>query len=350
VGELGSEDLTSPRFAGEPHLEAVFDGQELMSFGWFGCAVKKVQQALIEAGFDVGEFGVDGDFGERTKAAVEGFQVAQGLVSDGVVGPLTLRALEAAVPQFSAVPVDCAEPPLLPPAITPQGGSRNENAPNTLFVFRVSIIGDGLEPEVAAKIASRSPDTIAHGRARWELSVFASSGTLVHSDGGLVPELQPNGDGFVGSTMLALPDDTYTTAVEVDLDGVFQDSNVRFFTIVGGRLFELSDDPRNVRAEIRFSELPVFSAGLISYSGINQGGVAALAGSIIDVLEIVTFEGHELIPVTQTLVLPEQLDVGHEYSGTFVVPTDLEPGRYPAKVTMDSERTRDRFLLHIGIQ
>lgn len=37
---------------------------------------------------------VDGDFGKRTEVAVAQFQLQHGLLADGVVGPITLRALE----------------------------------------------------------------------------------------------------------------------------------------------------------------------------------------------------------------------------------------------------------------
>lgn len=37
---------------------------------------------------------IDGDYGKRTQAAVTAFQVEHGLLADGVVGPVTLKALE----------------------------------------------------------------------------------------------------------------------------------------------------------------------------------------------------------------------------------------------------------------
>jgi peptidoglycan hydrolase-like protein with peptidoglycan-binding domain len=40
---------------------------------------------------------IDGIFGPKTNAAVRGFQHALGLTTDGIVGPLTWRALVSAM-------------------------------------------------------------------------------------------------------------------------------------------------------------------------------------------------------------------------------------------------------------
>ena len=53
--------------------------------------IRRVQQALAEAGFDPGK--VDGDFGKHTDAAVRNFQASEGLLVDGVVGPRTMAKL-----------------------------------------------------------------------------------------------------------------------------------------------------------------------------------------------------------------------------------------------------------------
>lgn len=57
-----------------------------------GGDVRVVQQALIKAGITVT---TDGIFGPGLKAAVEYFQAQSGLTVDGVVGPKTLRILQA---------------------------------------------------------------------------------------------------------------------------------------------------------------------------------------------------------------------------------------------------------------
>ena len=57
-----------------------------------GDDVAALQERLLELGFDAGR--VDGMLGVRTERALRGFQREYGLVSDGVCGPATLRALK----------------------------------------------------------------------------------------------------------------------------------------------------------------------------------------------------------------------------------------------------------------
>lgn len=59
-------------------------------------AVRRIQQALKDKGFDPGK--VDGIWGRNTITAVKQFQAQQGLEVDGVVGPQTTAALFAGTP------------------------------------------------------------------------------------------------------------------------------------------------------------------------------------------------------------------------------------------------------------
>ncbi len=59
-----------------------------------GPDVRDAQRKLLQRGFDPGP--VDGIFGVKTDAAVRAFQRAQGLVPDGVIGPLTWKQLNGA--------------------------------------------------------------------------------------------------------------------------------------------------------------------------------------------------------------------------------------------------------------
>lgn len=56
-----------------------------------GAKVLELQQKLAQAGFHPGD--LDGQFGPHTQAAVVAFQLSQGLVPDGEVGPVTATAL-----------------------------------------------------------------------------------------------------------------------------------------------------------------------------------------------------------------------------------------------------------------
>ena len=53
--------------------------------------IEKVQEALFNAGFDVG--GIDGKFGPLTKQAVLDFQRSKGLIVDGRIGFKTLNQM-----------------------------------------------------------------------------------------------------------------------------------------------------------------------------------------------------------------------------------------------------------------
>ena len=58
-----------------------------------GKQVKTLQALLIGYGYDCGKYGVDGDFGSATQAAVKKYQKANGLTVDGLVGPKTWAKL-----------------------------------------------------------------------------------------------------------------------------------------------------------------------------------------------------------------------------------------------------------------
>lgn len=62
---------------------------KVLKKGSTGSAVKKLQILLVGLGYDVGKYGIDGDFGASTLAAVKKFQTANGLTADGVVGSAT---------------------------------------------------------------------------------------------------------------------------------------------------------------------------------------------------------------------------------------------------------------------
>lgn len=65
-----------------------------LKFGNTGNSVEGLQKRLLRLGFNPGP--LDGDFGQKTEAAVKDFQRKHGLEIDGKVGPLTWAAIVAA--------------------------------------------------------------------------------------------------------------------------------------------------------------------------------------------------------------------------------------------------------------
>ena len=81
--------LLPKRIAGEPSPSTI--PTSILRSGSQGPEVKRLQEILKAKGFDPGP--IDGKFGPRTLNAVRQFQTAKGLSADGVVGPLTWKAL-----------------------------------------------------------------------------------------------------------------------------------------------------------------------------------------------------------------------------------------------------------------
>ena len=73
-----------------------------------GSAVKTMQTMLIACGYDCGPDGADGDFGRNTLSALLLFQWDYYLEVDGIYGPASKAALEAAykgsIPATSPAP------------------------------------------------------------------------------------------------------------------------------------------------------------------------------------------------------------------------------------------------------
>ena len=82
-----------------------------------GPYVVDMQTKLNRLGYDLGPCGIDGDFGKATEKAVKAFQGDHGLKVDGICGPATWAALDAAVaaltvPESSVTPYTVSIPGL----------------------------------------------------------------------------------------------------------------------------------------------------------------------------------------------------------------------------------------------
>lgn len=124
--------LRSARFAGDTDLTKVLNGElRLGAPGTSpfpapvlsnGPAIKKVQQALIDIGYPMPQFGADGSFGSETGRAVVAFKADWHLVpGDPVIGPKTMAALDKEMVAFERPAPIPPPPPTPPPATDPFG-------------------------------------------------------------------------------------------------------------------------------------------------------------------------------------------------------------------------------------
>ncbi len=74
-------------------VEGIVPIKPTLKRGNKGEAVKELQTLLVEKGYNIGGFGIDGNFGKATEAAVKEFQKNSNLTADGIVGKKTWAAL-----------------------------------------------------------------------------------------------------------------------------------------------------------------------------------------------------------------------------------------------------------------
>ncbi len=87
----GSTDVLVP----VPETKPPVLGNRLLKNGSKGADVRELQEALVQLGYSLPKYGVDGKFGKETESAVKTFQASNGLKVDGKYGPLSHGKLSA---------------------------------------------------------------------------------------------------------------------------------------------------------------------------------------------------------------------------------------------------------------
>jgi len=153
--------LTSPRFAGDAVLEACHQDQARLTQGARGASVQKVQQALLDQGFDLGPKGADASYGPGTAKAVREFKAKErlGFEEFGDVGPGTMTRLDQLFP-----PVAPGPSPSIAPAF-----AEEENGlfcPNPADVVAALVADPALTQALASRgdaAVTRAPSIAAGG-------------------------------------------------------------------------------------------------------------------------------------------------------------------------------------------
>ncbi|MGB5761552.1 MAG: DUF4157 domain-containing protein, partial [Sedimenticolaceae bacterium] len=109
-------NLRSNRFSLSIELEDVYDGSAPIERGARGLHVRIIQQALLDAGFTLPIYGVDGKFEGETRTAVEDFQRSKGLSGAAVTGKIDAATIDLLDQHFlghapeHAIATDAARP------------------------------------------------------------------------------------------------------------------------------------------------------------------------------------------------------------------------------------------------
>jgi len=89
---------TNARFSADPTLTRILAGTGDIRSGARGSHVQIVQQALMDVGYNMPQYGADGGFGAEGATAVKRFQRDMGLPQTGVVNKATLEKLAQIAP------------------------------------------------------------------------------------------------------------------------------------------------------------------------------------------------------------------------------------------------------------
>lgn len=93
-GSKGTK-TSAARLKGDNSLKSIFDGTKKIKKGDRGLNITKLQQALIDMGYKLPKFGVDGKFEDETLTALKKYQGDVGVPASGELDQATIQAMDA---------------------------------------------------------------------------------------------------------------------------------------------------------------------------------------------------------------------------------------------------------------
>ena len=164
-----------------PTLDAPL-GSRLLKKGMTGTDVKALQELLLQLGYSLPKYGVDGVFGSETEAAILDFQKDQEILQDGKYGSETHAALMDAVadddegnkdePETDPIP-ETPRPAGMTVVIVSEGGKVNIRAGNGTQYARLSSVAPGTTFEHIATAANGWLAVAVGNRVGWVSGSYA---------------------------------------------------------------------------------------------------------------------------------------------------------------------------------
>ena len=155
-------------------------GSRLLRKGMEGSDVKALQEALMKLGYELPDYGADGEFGTETKNALMDFQRDEGLEVDGEYGEKSHAALMDAIeaededtPEQPAQPEDGEEenegekPVGTHVVIVSDGGKVNIRVGNGTQYGRVTQLAPGTTLDYVATASNGWHAVVVNARVGW---------------------------------------------------------------------------------------------------------------------------------------------------------------------------------------
>ena len=152
--------------AGDPGTDAKPASGDLVN-GSVGAEVTAMQKALAALGYDLGPYGVDGEFGDDTEAALRAFQKKAGVDQSGVYDAKTREALLAAVSAQGGDTQPAPEPVAPVRQVEVTGLNVNVRKGNGTQYARVVILPYGTKLEYVATAENGWHAVVVNDQVGW---------------------------------------------------------------------------------------------------------------------------------------------------------------------------------------